>query len=1446
MPDADAEAGYDFIELGRTFNAFSDYVAESDDLDVSSVFHVARELTWTDLLREYRVVLLSEAGSGKTAEIRSAAKKIRTSGKPGFFLRLEHVVTNFEDAFEVGTYAEFETWRGSNTEGWLFLDSVDEARLRSPNDFDLAIRKLGRVLDAAKARTHVLITGRIAAWRPKTDLAICSTHLSYTPPTTSEVSVQSEEESFLGASDAATAASTKTQKKPPPVFKAFALADLSSGQIEAFAQARGIADSKAFLDAVARADAWSFTARPQDLEELTGFWIENQRIGSRLEVIRSSIDRRLVERDPNRAEQRPMTLNRALEGARLLAVAATLLQNQVIRVPDAVPSAAGIPIQSVLPGWDEKEHTILLSRPIFDEAIYGTVRFHHRSVREYLTAEWFAGLLGRETSRRNIEGLFFRSQYGLDIVVPALRPILPWLTLLDERIRARVRKVAPEIIFEGGDPSHLPLELRRYILQEVCEQMAAGDIGRSIRDYSAVERFANVDLTQEVRDLLGKYADNADLTAFLLRMVWLGQLKEALPEVLQIALTPGGDHYVRTNAFRALRASGSDDDRRQVRDSFLAEGAVLNREWFAELLEGVEPTAEATSWLIAALGKVETKERYSVDHLTERVTEFVTDASIPQLSRLISALNELLGRAPFVERRHCEISEVHKWLMVPAAKGAERLIENRDSAALADDTLDLLHKIATARGYGFDDIREIKEDFAQLVSGWPELNRALFWREVLGHRERLQAGETLTDHWRVSIFGTFTSFGDADFGYVVEQINKRALVDDRLLVLSLAFSIYVKAGRPAAWRAALKGAAAADAVLTAKLRTYLKPPAQKAETRRWKRTNGHWKKRDAKQKLKNDTYHADWKSHLVGKLAEEQTAVDTKPGQLTNALLYLLDQTRKNEARSGRWTNYNWKDLILNYGQEVAQFFRDGTVNFWRHYVPKIRSEGAPDNSTPHAVIIGLTGLEIEATEMEGWATHLSNTEVENACRYASFELNGFPVWFPHLFQAHPETVSNFLLQEIRFDLSRDEEVTDTNYILSDLGWSGSWAWDALAPKLSMMLSKSEPKNLSNLDRLLKILQGSNLDGEYLAALAKRKCSSLRNPKHLARWFAVWTGVAPAHAIAALTAHFAKMKLKKKRTDFAMLYASHLWGGRRTDGTGVRQAFKTPAYLKTLYLLLHEHIRRKEDIERAGKDVYSPGLRDDAQDSRNGIFEALNKIPGKEAYLALLELSQAHPEESSRPWMAHLAKVKAEQDGDMLPWTAQQVRDFGDKLERTPRNHRELAELAILRLLDLKDDLENGDSSVASILRPVSLETDMRKFLGNDLRSKALSRYTVTQEEQLADDKRMDIRFHGIGFDGPVPGELKLADKWTGPELLERLENQLCGDYLRDNLSNRGLFVLIYRGHRQGWDIPGTGNRVDFDGLVKALAQRWVEISASFPNVEDVTVIGIDLTARNK
>ena len=346
-----------FIDLDRTFSDLKQHDL-GDDSPLVRLFGERHLLRWPALLDEFRAIVLSEAGTGKTTEIREAARRLRSSGKPAFFVRIEHVLEDFEDSFEEGSFDEFTAWVQSGTEGWMLLDSIDEARLREPRDFERAIRKLARHLKPVIARAHILITGRTSAWRPATDLALCSEQFPFASEPVEEddgrIGPELKENAF---------------HVEPTTFRVMALDDFGPAQIRTFLNGKQLADADDLMKALERHDAWSSAARPQDLDELIDFWREHRRIGSRLELMRSSIDRRLAERDQDRADARPLAAARARTGARIVALAATMAQQSAIRVPDGAQNTKGLPIKEILPDWDDRECSTLLDRPIFDNGI---------------------------------------------------------------------------------------------------------------------------------------------------------------------------------------------------------------------------------------------------------------------------------------------------------------------------------------------------------------------------------------------------------------------------------------------------------------------------------------------------------------------------------------------------------------------------------------------------------------------------------------------------------------------------------------------------------------------------------------------------------------------------------------------------------------------------------------------------------------------------------------------------------------------------------------------------------------------------------------------------------------------------------------------------------------------------------------------------------------------
>ncbi len=1452
-----------FIELNRTFRQLSvdkTNEAENDDVDISeglsTLFGVG--LSWKSLLNEPRVVLLAEAGAGKTQEIRNTTEKLRLEGKPAFFLRLEHIADGIEIALEKVKYREFEEWLNSSQEGWILLDSVDEARLKAPYDFERAIIKLANLISPALQRTHIIITSRVTAWRPKSDLNLCEDRFPYIANSgkiilscPDEIDITDHENEEVLASFLKTNSENPPESNKNKVFKIYTINDLSRDQIMLFVKAKGIKDDSTLLDEIDRQDAWAFTTRPQDLEEIVEYWKEKKSIGTRLELLRYSINSRVKEREENRRIFNTLSVSKARDGVRLIGAACTLMQESTIRVPDGLSFSKGIDIESILTdthhNWATLECQTLLSRPIFDEAIYGCVRFHHRLVREYLTAEWLDKKLKEHGFRKEIEGLFFRKQYGMDVVIPSMKPILAWLVLLNPDILDKVYRLEPEIILNGGDPSKLPLEFRKNILRSVCENIATGRANSSIDEQASLERFSSRDLAGEIKCLIEKYNANQDVVSYLLRMVSKGRMSEVVREVKPFALNSEPDNYCRSSAIRVVQAIGSAKDFQDLVDAYLSDPKPYDRTSLSAIISGLESRKENIAWVVSALENVQPKEMYGLNNLHYSLINFVQRSDVAFLIDLVKGFDKFLRSEPIIDRLDIGISQKYSWLMPISLKAVEKLVLNKNLDASRPEPMYVLSQMPVFEKYGDTGSVLINHNLIKLIPEWKELNYRLFWYDVESTRHRLAKKEKglLKDFWHVSIYGHYWKFDENDFDYLISEISNRVLLDDKHIALSLAFKLYREYGRPRKWLSSLKKVVGKENELSVTLNSMLNPPAQSDELKKALRRNAQWERRNRErdqQAKENHIKSIKWLSDNYETLRDP----GLENGKVSNGQAYIFNQIReKNGVVTSRLATGNWEDLIEEYGLKVAEAYRDGLLNFWRTYVPALRSENDRGDTIPYALVFGLSGVEAEINA--GGLKEFSEADAEIACRYAIHESNGFPNWFHQLYTRFSGTVYDIVIVEIKWEVSSGESII---HVLSSVSWSYEWLWDRLGPQLLLILEE-EPPNGDNLLYALKIIQGSStVSDSDLAELAARKCKSSISLENLGYWFSTWIGVDPDPAIHTLISHLKKLLSgdNEAAKDLAMKVVVCLAGERRYQ-LSTRENFKTPQHLKQLFLLTHTYVRTEEDIDRSNMGAYSPGLRDYAQEARSTLFSMLKAMPGKDTYIALMEFSETHPLISHRPWMKRYAKERAELDAEPSPWTAEKVRQFSKTLESTPSSPRELFDLGIQRLEDLKHHLEEGDDSIASILRKENQETIIRNFIANWCRERSFGKYMIAQEEEFADAKRSDFRFHGSPglFDGPVPVELKLADNnWSGAKLFERLENQLCGDYLRDIRSNFGIFILVYRGKKTGWDIPNGKSRATFPELIVALQDHWEAISAAFPKIEQISVIGIDLTKRAK
>lgn len=1014
-------------------------------------------------------------------------------------------------------------------------------------------------------------------------------------------------------------------------------------------------------------------------------------------------------------------------------------------------------------------------------------------------------------------------------------------------MRRRVVEVAPEILLEGGDPSSLPLETRSLALGRLCERLDQGEISPWNHDFDRMAGFAQ-GLSQTVQTLFDRYTASEAVVAFLLRLIEKGKLMEAWPIVASVVRSPGRSIEIWKLAIHAANAIGSPEQVRKLRKGHAAAKFEKRRELLAVYLEGLPSEQEAIEWLLGELKRSPPAKRHSFDALEYELPKFVERVAEVHLPALVEGLEMLLELPPLMHEPNARTSQEHEWLMKPACQAVVRLLQARHPASLGPNVLAILARVEDFHFTYDHGVTGFHPVLRPLVQGWPELNRAVFWASVQVHREALsrQGQGALTSFTQVYP-KVLWGFLPEDFPEVLREVQERKLRDDQRVALSLSLSLYDQAKRLEEWLDRIREVLQGDGELEQQLEQFLAPQEESDSSRRWREMEEKQQRSEEARKIEEARRLEKDREHFRTNLERLKREIAVDPGHLPGEVIHLLRICQSKESTLSRWSVSNWKGLEVEYGPDVAQFFRDAVVSHWRHTSPQIRSEGAPQNQVAYGVIAGLAGLVIESRENPAWMENLTPIEVERACRFASFEMNNFPDWLPNLFDRFPEDVGKFLLGEIRFELESETSTGNHYHIIQHVTYSSENIRTWLAPHLMGILGITEPKTTRTLDSFLRMVRASSVEDVHLARLSAKKCRSKSLPTdHRAAWFAVRVGADPIHGIRALEQELARISDDVARSTFSQQFITRLVDARKRGGEDsavARAAFQNPLSLKALYDLMYHHIRVKDDIDRADGGVYSPELRDYAQSARDALFYLLEQISGEEAYRTMRDIADQTPPGHTRSWILQRARAKAEQEGNLDLWKPEAVREFHESLMRTPRNLKELGELAVFKIRDLKDNLEHSDYSIASLLRREDVqEAEVRNAIGDKLRDWAQGRYQIEQEAELADGKRTDLRMIGSEFDGRIPIELKLADRWSGPDLMERLENQLCGDYLRDDRSNYGIFLLANRAKDKKWHIERKS--VNFPELVDALQEHWREIQPKLPHIEKIEVIGIDLTKR--
>lgn len=115
-------------------------------------------LTWDDLLKLRRVLIVSEVGAGKTYECRAQRDQLTLVGGAAFVLELMTLAkSSVRDMLGAVEEERFDEWLASSSDvATFFLPSIDDLKL-TRGSFKQALIRLAKAVSPQLRRTRVVI-----------------------------------------------------------------------------------------------------------------------------------------------------------------------------------------------------------------------------------------------------------------------------------------------------------------------------------------------------------------------------------------------------------------------------------------------------------------------------------------------------------------------------------------------------------------------------------------------------------------------------------------------------------------------------------------------------------------------------------------------------------------------------------------------------------------------------------------------------------------------------------------------------------------------------------------------------------------------------------------------------------------------------------------------------------------------------------------------------------------------------------------------------------------------------------------------------------------------------------------------------------------------------------------------------------------------------------------
>ena len=1451
-----------YVDLKRRFRDLQDtelaHLEFDDPRVLVSLEEWERDLTvgWTELLEHPRIVMLAEAGAGKSKEMSEQAKRLAKEGRYAFFVPLESLDREpLKNLLEPSDEANFEAWKtDGHKPGWFFLDAVDELKLIN-SKLDRALLQFSKDIAGHLDRARVLVSCRPSDWRPDQDLTKIQERLRF-PGKISEIVGAKPEEVFMAAFGTAPAKPVHFHHQQPSepahsTVRTVAMLPMNDCQIMKYSKHRGVKNVDAFLREIQRENAWAFARRPLDLADLAANWVESGRLGTQAEQHEANVTTKLRD-NHERPDDDKLSDMCARLGAEKLALGLALTRTRTIGSPersvDASFAERSLHADTILPNWTEAQRQSLLRRALFDPATYGRIRFHHRSVQEYLAAYRLKRLRCKGMSKSALSELFFAKVYGVNVVRPSMRAIAAWLALWNSDMRRELIKREPEVLLSFGDPSKLELEAKIFLLQILVAKYGNGGRRGLKIPIEAIQRIASPDLANVIRECWNKGASNVDIRHLLIKMIWQGRIIPCMDLARNAAFDAACDHHTRITAMKALLACGHQDVVRECASAMLTDFTSWPNEVVLSLVADLFPTiisAEELMILIEARHE-DANTSLEFNWVSKQITKTVSpksESTIILREQMVNLILRTRQDQPEDYKHHSKFG-----FLAPALA---ELCERQLSHTAGEPTPNLIYACVVASRFGAEEtdpdnsVRKLRKRFENETS----MRSDAFWAEC-ALMEMLAPLDDVSESLDRVIYGSLVNrLTEVDRPWLEAGLADNSRSDRRRIALQALIRLWFERGRIASELDDLRELIQSDINLLQFLlaQTSSQPSdnelqRQIAESERERQCRERAHAAEKETRLKQ---WQKWHEWLIGNI-DKAFSVEKVHETLSIIHLWL----RKYKQDTTRFNNWDKELLKQAFGPDVADHVEKAFQKFWRKKSPILWSALPPEerNRTPQDQIMGLVGVSAEASHSE-WAKNLTSQDARLAAAYATIEINGLAPFIADLAETHPSEVEAVIGGELSAELLIGSECEHLP-ILQNLGHTDSKLKSLLVPRLleelrsrrSVFSTEVASKWCRHLECMLRVLTEAehSEDREAISRECLERLHFEPDGPLAIMWLRGLFQLNPQCATKALISTLGDGSDADTSARAVKIFAA-LFGGLDPVMPEISDPTEYARVLGELVRCAYAFVRRKEDLIHTG--AYTPGIRDDAQTARNFLLSKLLETPGPEAYRVVLELACEKDFEHISDRLRLLARKKAAAEGEFPPFNPTDIVTLEDSLEAPVRDAQGLFSLMISRLKDLDHDLRYHEFSDRKTVKGITEESEMRHTLAMRLHDKANDAYKVAQEEEVANRKRTDIRLLAVGCNHKAVIEIKIADKNRSLRDLESaLEKQLVGQYLQHNNCRSGCLLLTYAGKRKGWRHPESRKPLSPRQAVEYLQVKARKIEAENQHQVHLDVYLLDLS----